>query len=106
MHTLLSILLVAALAVPAAASPASLSAADVKAGIQAVLPNVKACGTRTRATGTVKITARVSPDGTLALVKVKATPDELLGACVADAVKAARFPASDNGVSFSYPFKF
>jgi hypothetical protein len=107
MHKLLSIaLVVAALAVPAAASPSSLTANDIRTGIRAVLPSVKACGSRTRATGTVKITARVAPDGTPAAVKVKAAPDELLGECVADAVKKARFPATDTGASFSYPFVF
>jgi hypothetical protein len=86
--------------------PDSLDRQMIQNGIGIVKPKVRACGDTTAAKGTVKVMAKVSPDGTVAVVAVKATPDESLGACVAKAVKAATFTPTRSGGSFSYPFMF
>ena len=48
----------------------------------------------------------VSPSGKILSAAVAATPDPELGACVASAVKLAKFPETDEGGSFGYPFVF
>ena len=39
-------------------------------------------------------------------VDVLETPDDAVAACVAQVMRGARFPRSDDGVSFTYPFVF
>lgn len=77
----------------------------IKNTIGTVKPDVTKCGDGTTARGVVKISVKVAPDGTT-VVTVKATPDATLGDCVATAVQRAKFPATRNGGSFSYPFVF
>jgi TonB family protein len=75
-------------------------------GIGVVKPKVRACGNDTTAKGTVKVSVKVSPEGTVSAVVVKATPDEKLGSCVARAIRTAMFTPTKTGGSFSYPFVF
>jgi len=49
---------------------------------------------------------KVSPDGSVASVAVRNTPDPGLGNCVAGVMQTAKFARTQNGGSFAYPFPF
>jgi TonB family protein len=84
----------------------SLDRSLISVGIDGVKARITACGDVSTATGKVKVKVRVSPDGSVSVVEVQTTPDPDLGACVAAAVRKARFAATQTGGSFSYPFVF
>jgi outer membrane biosynthesis protein TonB len=65
-----------------------------------------ACGDKSSAKGQVKVSVKVAPDGRVAGVTVKNTPDPGLGNCVAGAMQGAHFSKTQNGGSFGYPFVF
>ncbi|MCU0661539.1 MAG: zinc-ribbon domain-containing protein [Myxococcota bacterium] len=82
----------------------SLDRVDVQTGMNSVAAAVKQCGQGEQGTVTVQVvigtTGRVvtaEPTGSYG-----GTP---VGACVARAVRNARFPASKNNMSVRYPFK-
>ena len=83
--------------------PDGLDRKMIQNGIGVVKAKVRACGDTTTAKGQVKVSVKVSPDGTVAAVVVKATPDEQLGSCVARAIRGATFTPTNSGGSFSYP---
>ncbi len=91
---------------PASGLPEKLDKLMVQEGMSGVKPAVIACGEQFPVTGTVKVTVKVSGSGKIISVGVAATPDAALGACVASAVKLAKFPETDDGGSFGYPFAF
>jgi molybdenum cofactor biosynthesis protein B len=91
---------------PVSGLPEKLDKLMVQEGISAVKPAVIACGERVAARGTVKIQVKVSPSGKVLSTGVASSPDPELGACVAGAVKLAKFPETDEGGSFGYPFVF
>ena len=66
---------------------------------------VDACAAKSSAKGTVKVSVKVSGAG-VPTVTVKESPDGALGGCVAAAVQKATFAKTQNGATFSYPFKF
>ena len=78
----------------------------IVAAVDPMKPQVKACGAKTAATGTVQVRLKVSPDGRVASATVKSAPDPALGACVASAIAKAVFPRTDLGGTFTYPFTF
>ncbi len=84
----------------------SLDKAMVKAGIENVKPVVIACGEKTPAKGTVKIAMVVAGDGHVTSASAEEAPDPALGACVAAALRKAKFAQTTNGASFTYPFVF
>jgi hypothetical protein len=87
--------------------PESLDRAAISAGISSVKPKVVACGEKAPdVKGKVKIKVVVEPAGTVATAAIVETPDDTLGACVSAAVKTAKFGATKNGGTFSYPFVF
>jgi hypothetical protein len=86
--------------------PEALGRTEVKEGIDKVRARALGCGDGTSVKGQVKVAVKVNPDGTVASVTVKETPDEALGACVAGVVKTATFARSQTGGSFTYPFSF
>ena len=68
-------------------------------------PSITACREKSEARGVVKVTVKVASEGTTT-VTVKQTPDDVLGTCVKGVLERAKFPATRNGGSFSYPFVF
>ena len=91
---------------PPSGLPEKLDKLMVQEGMAGVKPAVIACGERTEAKGTVKIQVKVSGSGKVISAAPIATPEPALGACVASAVKLAKFPETDDGGSFAYPFVF
>lgn len=91
---------------PAPVEPDALDRASISAAMNAVKPDVIACGKTSTAKGAVKVAVKVQPSGDIATVDIKATPDAALGDCVAKAVQKAKFKKTKNGGSFSYPFVF
>ncbi|MBA3462122.1 MAG: hypothetical protein H0T46_19335 [Deltaproteobacteria bacterium] len=91
---------------PLSGLPEKLDKLMVQEGMVGVKPAVIACGERSEAKGTVKIQVKVSGSGKVISAAPIATPDDALGACVASAVKLAKFPETDDGGSFAYPFVF
>jgi hypothetical protein len=84
----------------------SLTAAQVRRVVLSLRSRIADCGDRTSAKGTVKVSVKVLRDGSVGTVEVKETPDDALGACVARIMSGARFPASGQSVTFTYPFVF
>lgn len=86
--------------------PANLDRTMIANGIGVVKARVAACGDGVTAKGQVRVSVKVTPDGTVDSVTVKATPDPALGVCVKDAVSSATFTKTQKGGTFSYPFVF
>lgn len=86
--------------------PDKLTRPMVHAAVDQIKPRVSACGEKTAAKGTVKLSVTVDGNGAVSDVSVDETPDDALGACVASAMRAAKFGKSQKGGSFSFPFVF
>lgn len=86
--------------------PESLDRAMISDGVGKVKARVMTCGEKSPAKGQVKVSVKVSPDGRVASVSVKNTPDAGLGDCVAGAMQKATFAKTQTGGSFAYPFTF
>ncbi|MDQ3366943.1 MAG: zinc-ribbon domain-containing protein [Myxococcota bacterium] len=86
--------------------PDSLDRAMISEGVGKVKTRVMSCGEKSSAKGTVKVSVKVSPDGSVTSASVKDTPDASLGSCVASAMQKASFKKTQNGGSFAYPFVF
>jgi TonB family protein len=84
----------------------SLTAEQIRRVVMALRNRIADCGDRTSAKGTVKVSVKVLRDGSVGQVDVKQSPDNSLGECVARIMRSARFPASGQGVTFTYPFVF
>ena len=54
----------------------------------------------------MKVAVKVSGSGRVVSASATESPDPSLGSCVAAAVKLAKFPETDEGGSFNYPFAF
>jgi len=70
--------------------PESLDRSMISAGVSAIKARANACGDRSPKKGTVKVSVKVNPDGSISSVTVKETPDPALGTCVASAMQKAR----------------
>ncbi|HTR53857.1 MAG TPA: molybdopterin-binding protein [Kofleriaceae bacterium] len=86
--------------------PDKLTRPMVHAAVDQIKPRVSACGDKTSAKGTVKLSVTVDAEGAVSDVSVDESPDDTLGACVASAMRAARFGKSQKGGSFTFPFVF
>lgn len=86
--------------------PDSLDREMISAGIASAKSKIVECGTRTKATGKVKLKVNVAPDGKVSALSIESAPDASLGDCVASAVRATAFKPTKVGGSFSYPFLF
>jgi predicted Zn finger-like uncharacterized protein len=86
--------------------PDKLDRAMISDGVSKVKARVMACGDKSPAKGQVKVSVKVSPDGSISSVSVTATPDPGLGSCVQSAMQRATFRKTQSGGSFSYPFVF
>lgn len=91
---------------PPSGLPEKLDKLMVQEGMAGVKPTVIACGERIAAKGTVKVAVKVSGSGKVVSATAIESPDPELGSCVASAVKLAKFPETDEGGSFNYPFAF
>ena len=69
-------------------------------------PEFAACGEKFPATGKVKLAMKVTPFGKVANVEVTETPTAELAHCLVQVMVGVKFPATDTGGSFSYPFVF
>ncbi len=78
---------------------------SISEGVAKIKARVMGCASQATTGGTVKVTVRVAPDGSVASATPNAA-DVALGACVAGVLKTATFAPSTNGGSFSYPFVF
>ncbi|MCC7074595.1 MAG: zinc-ribbon domain-containing protein [Deltaproteobacteria bacterium] len=89
-----------------ASLPDTPSKAEVLVAVKGALPKVAACGKKTGQTGMISIGWTIAPNGKVTTVNVKdkfaGTPT---GSCVAEVVKALKFPASKKGVPVNYPMK-
>ncbi|MCB9562405.1 MAG: hypothetical protein H6708_18530 [Kofleriaceae bacterium] len=79
--------------------PDRVSATAIKRVMRGAAGRLRAC----RGDGEVKLTVVVEPDGSVDKVTVSGDVDDDTGACLARAVRAQRFPASRQGVTFRYP---
>ena len=86
--------------------PESLDRAMISDGVAKVKARVMSCGEKSPAKGQVKVSVKVSPDGSVTNVTVKNTPDAGLGNCVASMMQKATFARTQTGGSFSYPYTF
>ena len=86
--------------------PERLDRAMISESIGKVKADVKACGEKSTAKGTVKASVKVNPDGAVGSVSITSTPEPALGDCVAAVMVKASFPQTKQGGSFSYPFVF
>jgi predicted Zn finger-like uncharacterized protein len=86
--------------------PDRLDRAMITEGVNKVKARVLACGDRSSAKGTVKVSVKVSPDGVVTSVNVTQTPDPALGSCVGSAMQRASFRKTASGGSFGYPWVF
>lgn len=86
--------------------PETLDKMMVRAGIEPIKPRVVKCGEQTKVKGTVRVAMTVSPEGKVTNASLDSSPDPTLGECVLAAMKRAKFAASVNGASFTYPFAF
>ena len=84
----------------------SLDRGMISAGGAAIKARAIGCGAASSKKGTVKVSVKVNPDGSVASVTVKESPDPALGNCVAGAMQRARFQKTVSGGSFGYPFVF
>lgn len=90
---------------PAPLKP-KLDRAAIQSGTASAKERVLACGTSTKAKGSLKIAVMVNPDGTVASVVARQSPSQALSACVAEVYKAITFEATVAGGSFAYPYQF
>lgn len=85
--------------------PEQPSRGDVASGISDVKGSVSACGSRAPGGGKVTVKIKISPSGSVSSASASGGTASLNG-CVESAVRRARFPKSQNGVSVNYPFIF
>lgn len=79
---------------------------DILDGMKKVRSRMAACSARSPRSGQVKISVKVAGSGKVASVTVKEAPDKALGSCVADAARKAKFPKTQKGAKFTYPYVF
>lgn len=86
--------------------PDTPSKADVLVVVKSALPKVAACGKKTGQTGMISMQWQISPSGKVTSASAKdkhaGTPT---GSCVADVIKALKFPASKKGIPVTFPMK-
>jgi predicted Zn finger-like uncharacterized protein len=91
---------------PASNLPDGLDRTMISSGLAPIKAKVSTCGDKSSKKGTVKVSVKVTPAGTVAGVTVKEQPDAALGTCVAGIVKGAKFEKTQNGGSFNWAAVF
>jgi len=91
---------------PAAAAPvvATLDRAAITAGVGTI--STRTCAGRSSQRGNVAVSIKVAPDGGVASVTIKSSPDDALSACVNEAIRKGRFARTEHGGSFAYVWLF
>jgi len=85
--------------------PQKLSRAQVKSGMASVAGAVRGCGQGESGTVTVKVV--IAPSGKVASANTTGVfAGSAPGRCAASAVRRAKFPATQNKLTVTYPFKF
>jgi molybdenum cofactor biosynthesis protein B len=87
-------------------APDQLDRTSIRESIDTMKPVVIACGERFKVKGQVRIALVVAPDGHVTSSTVASSPDEGLGACVAEALRRVQFKQTSNGTHFTYPYQF
>jgi hypothetical protein len=82
--------------------PARPERADISAGIAAVQGRLQSCGDRHGVRGAVTVKIAIAPSGEVKTASTAQGTAEFQS-CVAGALKAARFPATQQGAKVSYP---
>ncbi|HTR51718.1 MAG TPA: hypothetical protein VMJ10_13475 [Kofleriaceae bacterium] len=86
--------------------PTELDRDEITAAMQLAKPDVDRCGVDHPASGVVKVHVKVGGDGQVTSVDVTATPDAMLGTCVANVMQQTTFAQTKKGGAFQYPFVF
>ncbi|MEZ4360655.1 MAG: GYF domain-containing protein [Kofleriaceae bacterium] len=86
--------------------PEQLDSSMIKAGIAKVKGKAQACGSKSSATGAVKVRIKATPEGKVGSVDVLSSPDSALGNCVASALRGATFAKTQRGMGFAYTLSF
>jgi TonB family protein len=86
--------------------PFELDKTMITTGLAKAKAAVIRCGEQHPAQGIVKIALVVGGDGQISSATVAESPDPALGECVVAAVNKVSFPKTENGKTFTYPFKF
>jgi hypothetical protein len=86
--------------------PSSLTAGQIRLVVSRLRARIARCAEESDQGGTVRAHVKVAPDGTVTSVVIRDAPDDALAQCVAHIMRGARFPATDQGGSFLYPFVF
>lgn len=76
---------------------------QVRTGMSRVSGSVRSCGKRNGWSGKVKVRIRISGSGRVSSAKASGGPGGV-NSCVSRAVKGARFPKTQNGLSFTYGY--
>ncbi len=85
--------------------PAALTRAMISQAMGSVRDAIVACGDDSSAGQRVKVRVRVHPDGS-SEVSIAEAQDARLAECVAAAVRAATYPSTVAGGTFTYPLVF
>jgi outer membrane biosynthesis protein TonB len=87
-------------------SGTTLTAEQIRKVVTPLRARITRCSEESDSHGIVRASVKVAPDGKVTSVVIRASPDDALARCVAHLLRSARFPRSDLGVSFTYPFVF
>jgi predicted Zn finger-like uncharacterized protein len=77
--------------------------AQVRSGMGRVSGTVKSCGKRSGFSGKVRVRIRISGSGRVSSANASGGPGAV-NSCVSRAVKGARFPKTQSGLSFTYGY--
>jgi predicted Zn finger-like uncharacterized protein len=83
--------------------PEQLTRDGITAGLGTI--SVAACSGKSSSHGEVKVSIKVTPEGRVSGVTIKASPDEALSACVVAAASRGSFPKTQRGGSFFYVWR-
>ncbi len=85
--------------------PSTPAKSDISKGISKVKGRVMSCGDKHGGRGTVKVKIKIGGNGKVQSANASGGGSSLRS-CIASAVKRARFPKSQKGVTVNYPFVF
>ncbi len=83
--------------------PERLSRGDIKTGMGRVRSRVASCGSKNGFKGRVDTKIKIGGNGKVSSVSAKGGSGAV-NSCVSSAVKSAKFPKTQTGASFSYPW--
>lgn len=87
-------------------APTGLTAQQVRDTIGRLRGRIARCAEESDQHGKFKAQVKVNPDGSVSTVLIRGAPDDALAQCVGAIMRSARFPRTDLGGSFTYPFVF